>query len=644
MTELGVRPPVRIAHHHPAVKWGLMIAILAVVGLSLPHGASAAAPSVQPPTGPQSGGVFTGPFSFQTYTDCSNGVSYNGSYNSNLDGTNNFAFYGAADGSLLLRINGGGFQLLSSCGDPYNSTAQVANYTVSKNTASPPTPSPTPTPSATPIPTPVPPSGGGTSGSGSGGGSAPGGPSSSHNSSPASPSGSASQSSSTPAVAAVPVPGAAVATLTPLPISVKAPAALPRSGVPAKNQASHTKSRLNGLGLILILMVFIGSIALGARFRGHLRTELTHLRTSFAWRVEPIWFRVRTALRRRHGSLDPRRRGLSHHRYSGRLMAHHHTSYPALAFLLIIGALSVVGVGFGSHAASSTVSLTVSGPPPTVGATITQPIDGVTTSNSVMTVRGDCGPGLRVEITRDTSFAGSTLCDSLGVYALTISLVGGQNNLTALNYDGADQPGPTTPGVAVTYNPPVIILPSPSPSPGTTPSARPVPTATPTRTQNPTMLQQPGTSQPGPIQALVIDSNKHYYQGLATGSAFSTPLTIIGGVAPYHLTVDWGDQTSSQSYASAAGPIEPSHTFASPGNYTIVFNLVDKSGQRSVLTILAIVNGTPPVAAPISSKPDGVSAIMWPVLVGSALIVFSFWLGERDHFVRRAPAPTPAFG
>ena len=122
------------------------------------------------PRGSQSGGVFTGPFTFAYYINCTNGVSYNNSYTSNLDGTNNFAFYGAADGSLLLSINSGGMQLLSSCGDPYTGDSLAASYNVSKNTA----PTPTPTPPPAPTPTPVPPGSGGSSGgtnSGSGSGS-----------------------------------------------------------------------------------------------------------------------------------------------------------------------------------------------------------------------------------------------------------------------------------------------------------------------------------------------------------------------------------------------------------------------------------------------------------------------------------------
>ena len=76
------------------------MALLVVVVLGVPQLASAGQPSVQAPTGPQSGGVFTGTYTFSTYISCSGGSQFNSSYSNNLEGTHTFAFYGAPDGSL----------------------------------------------------------------------------------------------------------------------------------------------------------------------------------------------------------------------------------------------------------------------------------------------------------------------------------------------------------------------------------------------------------------------------------------------------------------------------------------------------------------------------------------------------------------
>src|SRR5205814_1123827 len=97
---------------HPTTKWSLLMALLVVVVLGLPKLAAAGQPSVSVPTGPQSGGVFTGTYTFETYISCASGLSFNSSYSNNLEGTHTFAFYGAADGSLLVSIDSGGMQLI----------------------------------------------------------------------------------------------------------------------------------------------------------------------------------------------------------------------------------------------------------------------------------------------------------------------------------------------------------------------------------------------------------------------------------------------------------------------------------------------------------------------------------------------------
>src|SRR5258706_13623234 len=71
---------------HPTAKWSLLIALLAVVVLGVPNFAQAGQPSVQAPTGPESGGVFTGTYTFVTYISCSAGGSFNSSYSNSLEG------------------------------------------------------------------------------------------------------------------------------------------------------------------------------------------------------------------------------------------------------------------------------------------------------------------------------------------------------------------------------------------------------------------------------------------------------------------------------------------------------------------------------------------------------------------------------
>ena len=107
--------------------------------------------------------------------------------------------------------------------------------------------------------------------------------------------------------------------------------------------------------------------------------------------------------------LAPKSRGLnlSHHRHSGRRLPHSHTSYPALAMLLL-----VVGVLLGntSHAANAltltgsgdyVVTAAYLGPPPATAATIDSPIDGAHVKATPVTVSGSCPSDTYVTLTRN---------------------------------------------------------------------------------------------------------------------------------------------------------------------------------------------------------------------------------------------------
>ena len=61
-------------------------------------------------------------------------------------------------------------------------------------------------------------------------------------------------------------------------------------------------------------------------------------------------------------------------------------------------------------------------------------------------------------------------------------------------------------------------------------------------------------------------------------------------------TVDWGDLTSSSATvaeSSGSGTISGSHTYATPGQYTIVVHLVDDDGGLATRTVNVGVNGAP---------------------------------------------------
>jgi hypothetical protein len=104
------------------------------------------------------------------------------------------------------------------------------------------------------------------------------------------------------------------------------------------------------------------------------------------------------------------------------------------------------------------------------------------------------------------------------------------------------------------------------------------------------------------------------------GQHFSTsPITVSGGCTA---------KTLIEVYKN---DIFAGHTYHKPGTYQITRQASDSQGRVAFLTVAAIVNGKPAVAAAStgSNNPANKLLVLWPVLASAATIVVSFWLGER---------------
>ena len=608
---------------HPAMKWSLLLALVAVVVLGLPLSAVATAPAVQAPTGPMNGGVFTGAYTFQTYIYCTSGVNFNSSYTGNLDGTHTYVFRGAPDGSLLMSLDGGGNQLLTSCGDPFAIPwLTVATFVTNKNT-SPPPPTPTPaTPSPIP-PSPTPPTPTPVATSITGGGIGSG--------------------HTTPtAVVGTPTPSAS-ATPSTTPVTVGGPVG---SNTPSASAQPSTVARENGakasvatrtlawswrlMAMSLSLLVMLGLVSFYLS-SSQLRKLVAEGLLSLKIRLRPIWFRARMFAKGRvkvHGRDISRRRGLSAHHHTGKVLAHHHTSYPALAFLLLISTILLGAYSQASRAATSQLSLTVLGPPPATAPTIDNPVDGQHFGTSTTTVRGQCISGLVVEVYRNTSFVGSTYCDVSGQYSLLISLINGQNDLIARNVDALLQSGPDSSLVSVFYD-------APPPTPTPTPSTTPTPSGVANPSTVPTKSPASPTPKPSvqPLAPLTIDSQEHRYQGVQPGSSIDLKFSINGGKAPFLTNIDWGDGQKTVMKDSGSS-ISQSHQYATSGIDRLVVRVTDAAGHEAVMTLVVVIDGEGAITATgTRGEGSGILMIAWPIFGLLGLVLLSFWLGEHHREV-----------
>jgi hypothetical protein len=267
----------------------------------------------------------------------------------------------------------------------------------------------------------------------------------------------------------------------------------------------------------------------------------------------------------------------------------------------VLLSISTVSAATSPGPTAGSVGLTgiMPGKPPTTAATIAVPGNGESFTTTPITVRGNCPQGTLVEIYKNDIFAGSTECDSTGNYSVSIDLLIGQNQLVARVYNALNEPGPDSNIVTVTYN----ALPF----------------------------------QGSPIAALNLGGNQlilntnAVYRGTFPGQQLDVPISILGGVPPYAINVQWGDSKNSVMPRSNNLQFGADHTYDSAGTYQITIQGSDSQGRVAFLTVAAIVNGQAVTAGSSSSstKPINKLLVLWPLYTTALAAVASFWMGER---------------
>jgi hypothetical protein len=253
---------------------------------------------------------------------------------------------------------------------------------------------------------------------------------------------------------------------------------------------------------------------------------------------------------------------------------------------------------------------------PKVGATIKAPTNNQHFATSPIKVSGTCPSGTLVEIYKNNIFAGSVPCESNDTYSIDIDLLYGMNVLTAQVYDVLNQAGPVSSPVTVFYD-------------ATAPQAAPA-----------SFLSFTGAQL-----ILITDAA---YRGSFPNQPLNVPITVIGGTSPFAINVQWGDSTNDVIPRSDNSTFNTSHIYKKPGTYKITIQGTDSKKLVAYLSVAAIVNGKPDIAAASATKkpPSSKLLVLWPLFATAATLVVSFWMGERreKHILEAAQAKTPAFG
>jgi hypothetical protein len=295
---------------------------------------------------------------------------------------------------------------------------------------------------------------------------------------------------------------------------------------------------------------------------------------------------------------------LSHHYHSGRLRPHEHTSYLPLGLLLLVvgfvlTAFTASAASPGPESGSIGLTGTVPAKPPTVAAVIIEPGNQQRFSTSPVKVSGTCPANTLVELFKNDIFAGSTPCTAAGTFALDVDLMVGNNILIARVYDVLNQPGPDSNAVTVFYD------------------------ALPHQAAPSTSLGFSGTQ--------LLLSTDAVFRGSFPEQDFTMPIDILGGTPPYAVNVQWGDSTNKVIARNDSTTFKVAHAYQKPGTYQISLQATDAGGRVAFLTVAAIVNGQPSVAAGTTASNTATNKLLmlWPFYISILAIVASFWLGEQ---------------
>lgn len=296
---------------------------------------------------------------------------------------------------------------------------------------------------------------------------------------------------------------------------------------------------------------------------------------------------------------------LIHHRHTGQVRAHEHTSYLPLALmLLVIGFFLTSYTTFawtrpGPASGSIGLSGIVPGKPPTTAATITTPKDGQRFSETPITVSGSCPKDTLVELYKNDIFAGSGVCTPEGTFSLETDLLIGQNTLVARVYDALNQQGPESNKVVVYYD------------------------ALPPQGSALTSLNFGGDQ-------LLVNTDA-VFRGTFPEKEMTIPIDVIGGRAPYAINIQWGDSTNKVFSRPDNATFRAAHTYKKAGTFQLAIQATDADGRVAFLTVASIVNGQPDpetIAAGNTKTTTNTLLVLWPLYAATFAVVASFWAGE----------------
>jgi len=346
-------------------------------------------------------------------------------------------------------------------------------------------------------------------------------------------------------------------------------------------------------------------------------------------------------------------------KHTGKLISHRHTSHVGLMLILVTVGIFMYasqGVSWATRFVSGgsvTVGTVVPGPPPTIGAVISSPVNGTTVSSiSSIQVAGTCASNSFVVLYDNKSLTGSTSCTGNGNFSLTIQLVDGDNSLTALNFDNLNQAGPITSSVLVKVKVAQASITTNASPTTSTPAKVGVPM--PKLPTNPSIIDGVTTDMSTcadyvPPTYLKTGGEPHVEfvcvpRLIDPLSSKEVGLLVWGGEPPYAIYLAWGvaDKSSIISMPSP-GYKTVNVKYDVAGFFNVAAKMVDSKARSTVASTSIQVNGAPATQNTATTVGNSLKTSITdstvPLYILAVAITLGFWGG--DVFDRYYGARSP---
>ncbi|TAH34098.1 hypothetical protein EYC59_03820 [Candidatus Saccharibacteria bacterium] len=323
---------------------------------------------------------------------------------------------------------------------------------------------------------------------------------------------------------------------------------------------------------------------------------------------------------------------LHHHKHTGKVLHHRHTSYWALVLVVVLAGACMLLTNRMAQAADYVVTAKISAPLPAGAPVITSPADGTVFDSPTVNINGTCPlstPAILIVIYEGTTALGTAQCTPLGTFSVPVTLHAGTQQLVATVVNITDDVGDSSTPLTLGYTPKQV----PTPVTPTTPS-----TTTPSRPHG-----QRSTPRGSGEQELEIRSRSPFIvYGPSKPAVWRG--SFAGGQPPYTANIAWGDGKTSWLKQVGAEPQEVSHSYTEVKSaYRVTITLRDSGGHEIQMRLLAVspttASGT---LTPTLNTPLPFSHLLYFLYLLTILVLLGLWALEHRENLRTVPVPVAA--